>query len=212
MRTDDLIQSLGRELRPVSRHAVPARIAAGITAGSLIAASLLLLLIGIRPDLTDAMGSAAFWSKILYNLATATTAVWIVAKLARPDAGVRDLRILILPLIAFLPVAALELARTDQAQWLPMLLGHGWRRCTWLVLGLSLPIYAGLWWAFRQFAPACLEMTGLAAGVCSGAFAAIVYCLHCPTDTAVFALAWYTLAFALAGALGALIGPRFLRW
>ena len=93
-----------------------------------------------------------------------------------------------------------------------MLLGHGWSDCSWIVFGLSLPIYAGLLWAFQRFAPANLEAAGASAGLSAGGFAAAVYCIHCPANSAVFALVWYTFGILLAGLLGALIGRRLMRW
>jgi len=80
------------------------------------------------------------------------------------------------------------------------------------VLILSIPIYGGLWWAFRSFAPTQMGATGAVTGLCASAIAAVVYCLHCPSDTAVFALVWYTLAFAIAAILGSIFGRRLLHW
>ena len=212
MRTDDLIQSLAHQLRPTPRHTVAARIAIGIGGGSLVSAVLLFLFIGVRPDLMSAVGSASYLSKVAYVVSMAAAALWAVARLARPDTSTKAIWILAVPFLIYIPAGLWELAHTDQALWGTMLLGHGWRRCTWLVLGLSLPICAGLWWAFRDFAPTHFAVAGAAAGICSGAIGAIIYCLHCPTDTAVFALAWYTLAFGLAGTLGALLGRHLMRW
>jgi hypothetical protein len=117
-----------------------------------------------------------------------------------------------IPLLVYLPAAIVELVRTDPANWAPLLLGYGWQLCTWLILILSIPIYAGLWWAFRSFAPTRMEAAGAVTGLCASAIAGVVYCLHCPTDTAVFALTWYTLAFAIAAIVGRLFGRRLFYW
>ena len=212
MRTEELIQFLAVDLRPVPRGAVPLRLLLGVAAGSMVSIALLLTLIGPRPDLMIAMDSTSFWLKTTYMVSMAAAALWMITRLARPGTAASGLWIMALPLILYLPVGVWELASTNRADWVPMLLGHGWRRCTWLVLGLAVPVYVGMWWSFRRFAPTQLEIAGAAAGVGSGAVAAIVYCLHCPTDTAIFALTWYTLAFALAGAAGAVLGRQLLRW
>lgn len=212
MRTEELIQSLAFDLRPVPRGAVPLRLLWGVTAGAFVSGALLLALIGPRADLAIAMDTASFWLKSAYMISTAAVAFWMINRLARPGTGTDGFWILALPLLLYMPVGIWELASTTPADWGPMLLGHGWRRCTWLVLGLTVPVYAGVWWSFRKFAPTHFEAAGTAAGVGSGAIAATVYCLHCPTDTAIFALAWYTLAFVLAGAAGAVLGRRLLRW
>ena len=57
-----------------------------------------------------------------------------------------------------------------------------------------------------------LRAAGAAAGLGAGAWAATIYCLHCPEASALFVLTWYSLGILLATAIGALVGPRFLRW
>jgi len=210
--TDDLINSLVGQLRPASRNMISLRLIMGVAAGSAASVFLLLFVIGARPDLGSVLRSAAFWSKTAYMIATAAVSLVAATRLARPGSHKRVLWLLPLPLIVYLPMGFWELARTSQSHWLSMLLDHGWQACTWLVLLLSLPVYVGLAWAFRSFAPTHLETTGAVAGLCASGVAAVVYCLHCPTDTAVFALVWYTLAFAIAAALGSALGRYILRW
>ena len=53
---------------------------------------------------------------------------------------------------------------------------------------------------------------GAAAGLAAGAFAATVYCIHCPEVSAIFVLTWYSLGMLLAAFLGMIVGPRLLRW
>jgi hypothetical protein len=93
-----------------------------------------------------------------------------------------------------------------------MWLGHSWMVCPWIVLALALPIFAGLLWSFRRFAPTRLRAAGAAAGLTAGAWGAAIYCLHCPEVTAIFVLTWYSLGVLLAAGLGAVLGPRLLRW
>ena len=46
----------------------------------------------------------------------------------------------------------------------------------------------------------------------AGGFGALVYCLHCPEVGAPFVALWYSLGIVLPSAVGALVGPRLLRW
>ena len=46
----------------------------------------------------------------------------------------------------------------------------------------------------------------------AGAIGALVYLLYCPEMAPPFLLVWYTLGMLLPAALGALVGPRVLRW
>jgi len=210
--TDQLVQSLVSDLRPVPRAAIVLRLAIGATVGAATSVFLLMLLIGSRPDLAMVIQSTRFWSKACYMLATAGISLLVAARLARPGSNTRLMWLLPIPLLVYLPAAILELIRTEPTNWVPLLLGYGWQLCTWLVLILSIPIYIGLWWAFRSFAPTRMEAAGAVTGLCASAIAGVVYCLHCPTDTAVFALTWYTLAFAIAAMVGRLLGHRLLHW
>lgn len=210
--TDVLVEQLVSELRPVPRAPVATRLAAGVIVGAAISVALLIFLVGARPDLADVLHSARFWAKAAYMVATAGLSLFVAARMARPGSNTNIAWILPIPLLIYSPAAVSELINTAPAQWIPLLLGHGWQRCTWLVLVLSIPIYAGLWWAFRSFAPTRMEAAGAVTGLCASAIAAVIYCLHCPTDTAVFALVWYTLAFAIAGIAGRLLGRSLLHW
>jgi hypothetical protein len=210
--TDRLIESLVAELKPTPRFTVPARLASGSVIGAIAALALLMAFFGPRHDLGLVVDTAAFWLKFAYSVGTAAVALFVASRVGRPGAPPSVAWLLVVPFLLYLPVGIWELATTRPADWLPMLLGHGWRHCTWVVVGLSVPIYIGLWWAFRKLAPTQLALAGAVAGLSSAAVSAVVYCIHCPTDTAVFALAWYTLAFAVASALGALAGTRLLRW
>ena len=210
--TDDLVNSLVGQLKPVPRNVIPLRLAMSVVAGGVVALILLLFAIGARPDLIAVLGSRAFLSKAAYMFATAGVSLFAVSRLARPGSDTKVLWILPIPFLLYLPVGIWELARTDSSEWLAMLMGHGWQLCTWLVLFLTLPIFVAFWWAFRKFAPTNVEAAGAVAGLSASAIASVIYCLHCPTDTAVFALVWYTLAFGIAAMLGGVIGRYLLRW
>jgi hypothetical protein len=93
-----------------------------------------------------------------------------------------------------------------------MWLGQSWRVCSSLVFLLSIPIFGGLLWSFRRLAPSRLRAAGATAGLAAGAWGATLYCLHCPEVSAIFVLTWYTLGIGLAALLGAIVGPRLLRW
>ena len=109
-------------------------------------------------------------------------------------------------------VAVFEMSQVAQADWLAMWLGQSWKVCSALVFLLSLPIFGGLLWSFRSLAPTRLRLAGATAGLTSGAWAATLYCLHCPEVSAIFVLTWYTLGMVLAALAGAILGPRLMRW
>ena len=48
--------------------------------------------------------------------------------------------------------------------------------------------------------------------VLAGALGALVYALHCPEMATPFLAVWYLAGIAIPTALGAMLGPRLLRW
>lgn len=213
MTTDDLIAALSRDLRPTPRGAVGWRLVAGVVGGALAAAVIVALTLGFRPDLTIVMQARAFWMKSGYTVSLALIALYAVARLARPDAKRLDwLLLLMLPVLILAGIGATELSATPRTEWLAMWLGKTWTKCPGLVLMLAIPVFLGLLWSFRRLAPTRLRATGAVAGLAAGAVAATVYCLHCPEVSALFVLTWYSLGIGLAAAIGALLGPRLLRW
>jgi hypothetical protein len=126
--------------------------------------------------------------------------------------SLRSLWSLLLPVLLLAGIGIGELLRTPSDQWLALWLGRSWMVCPWLVLALAAPIFIGLLWSFRTLAPPRLRAAGAAAGLAAGAWAATLYCLHCPEASALFLLTWYSLGIVLAAGVGALLGPRWLHW
>jgi len=91
-------------------------------------------------------------------------------------------------------------------------LGSSWLSCPWNVLALSLPGLGAALWAVRGLAPTRPRAAGFAAGMFAGALGALGYALACQEGSAAFVAVWYTLGIGLTGGLGALLGPRVLRW
>jgi hypothetical protein len=213
MNTEQLIERLSAQVPPVSRRAISWRMAGGLLIGSAASLLLIALAIGFRPDLDVAMLGATFWLKWAYTGSLALCAIAATAQIARPDARpLAWLWVAAVPVAGLAIVSVLELASAPASKWLEMWLGTSWNLCSALVFLLSLPIFGGLLWSFRRFAPTRLRAAGATAGLSAGAWAATLYCLHCPEVSAIFVLTWYTLGIALAALLGALLGPRLLRW
>ena len=64
----------------------------------------------------------------------------------------------------------------------------------------------------RMLAPVNLARTGLYVGLLSGAIGAFGYAFHCHENYLTVVAAYYTLAIVQMGILGAVLGPRLLRW
>lgn len=212
MDTDALIEALARDAAPLHRHAVQRRLAAGIVAGALVALLLVAGGLGVRPDLVAAAGGTLFWGKAAYPLSLGLIGLVLTVQLARPDNRLlRHVWLPAMPLGVLATFALAELAAGGPVAGATSATAPSWI-CLPLVLMLSIPIYAGLVWAFRRMAPTRLRAAGAAAGLAAGGFAATLYCLYCQQVSPTYILTRYTVAIALVSAAGALLGPRFLRW
>ena len=211
MKTDELIHLLAREAGPAPRHVVARRIGPVAGLGVVVSAVLAFVLLGFVPAATYA--HPAPWFKLAYAAAMAAAAAWLTAQLARP------LSRTLAPSRAVGAVLLVAMAIGLQSWWaspgearMPGLLGHSWALCPWFVLGLSLPALAALMGALRHLAPTRPRAAGFAAGLLAGSLGAAGYALACTELAMSFVAAWYTLGIMMTGALGALLGPRVLRW
>ena len=213
IRTEDLIRTLATDVRAVPRYAVGKRIALGVLTGAVLSLLLVGDVLGIRPDLGAAVREFSFWLKLVYAVSLGVGAVLTTASLARPESrGPRWVWLLGIPVLLLMGVAIAETAYTSPHQWQALWLGRSWWTCPWMILLLSVPIFVGLLWSFRQFAPARPGVAGAAAGLTAGAWAAALYCLHCPEVSAIYVLSWFSAGIGLAAAAGATLGRPLLRW
>jgi hypothetical protein len=211
--TSELITRLSDELTPVRPGGAARRLMLGIGGGTLVTAVLMLVWLGPRPDLAEAVRSWSFWVKAGATAAAAVTALIAVGRLARPAgrAGATVAAMLAIA-AALVLLAAIELGRAPPSAYDALVLGDSAMVCPLYIVALSLPIALGSAWALRGLAPTRLGAAGGAMGLFAGAAAAFIYSIHC-TETAMSFLAlWYGLGIALVGAIGAALGPRVLRW
>jgi len=120
--------------------------------------------------------------------------------------------VLIAPLAAMWLLAAIELLRVADGGRAALVLGQTWRECPFRIAILSLPAFAALFWAMREWAPTRLRLAGAAAGLCAGGVGAFVYTFHCPELAASFLGVWYVIGMLIPAVAGAWLGPRLLRW
>ncbi len=91
-------------------------------------------------------------------------------------------------------------------------MGHSARVCPWMITATAAPMFVALFWALRGLAPTRPRLAGAGAGLAAGGLGAAIYSLHCPEVGAPFVAIWYTLGILTPCAVGALLGPRLLRW
>jgi hypothetical protein len=213
MQTTDLIDNLAGKLRPLPHHAAFSRLAIGLIAGALLALLGLYLALGFRADLGEALQSLPYWRKLLFATAVLSTSLLLCRRLGRPEARPGALPwLLVIPVAVLMGWGLIEIYATPAGERMTVWLGRSALVCPWIIAALSLPLFAGVLWAFRELAPTRPRLAGFAAGCCAGAAATVVYTVHCPEVAASFAATWYTAGILVPAFIGLIIGPRVLRW
>jgi hypothetical protein len=209
--TDELIRRLAAA---GGTPAGPRRLL-GIAVGVAVLAAfgMALAMWGPRPDLAAALGTAGFWMKADYAAALALAGGLAVERLGRPGEPARRAMIVAgLAILTVLALAARELAGLTPEGRAAAVMGHSWQVCSLRIAAISLPGFVAAFWALRQMAPTRPRLAGAAAGLMAGGLGATAYSLTCTETAAAFLASWYSLGMAVWAAVGAIIGPRLLRW
>ncbi len=212
MKTGDLIRALAADSGV--RAMPPGRaLALGLIPGVAIALGLHFAVLGLRPHLLTLLGEPRLLFKLCLTFLLAVLSGALVARIARPGAGVRRAALLLAIVPAFLAAANLaELVAVPAALWGQRLVGSNAMFCLESIpLLAAAPLVAALL-ALRQGAPEHPALAGAAAGLFAGAIGAACYATHCPDDLPLFVTAWYSLAIGFVVAIGAVAGRRLLCW
>jgi hypothetical protein len=213
MKTDELIDMLASGVGPAEADALRVRYTAALGWGAFGSTLLMAILLGVRPDVVEAVRLPMFWMKLAFPAALLAGALMATIRLSRPGVQLgRVAAALAAPVLAMWLIAALVLLAAAPGEREVLVFGDTWKGCLVNVPMLSLPLFVASLWAARGFAPTRLALAGAAAGLLSGAGGALVYALHCPELAAPFLGIWYVLGMLIPTALGALLGPRLLRW
>ncbi|MBY0329195.1 MAG: DUF1109 domain-containing protein [Acetobacteraceae bacterium] len=210
MQTEDLIGDLAAGLRPVRRMPGPGVQAALWLAGAAAAIGVAVLLHGLRQDLVARLMLPQEGAQWLAALATGIAAAFAAAMLARPD---RSPRWALLPLPFALAWAAMlglgcleDMVRLGDRALQPRL-SMG---CIRFILGLGIPLGAGLLLLLRHAGPVRPTPVLLLAGLASAALSSAGLTLFHHLDAALEVLVSHGLAIALVAVLGRALGRPLL--
>jgi hypothetical protein len=211
--SEDLLDVLARDARARPGRRVGAKLTLALTAGAIVSLAGVLLLLGPRSDLREASASPMFWMKLAYPAAITALAFWCVERLARPAGEARRRAPwLAAPFCVMALLALSRLATAPADRWRALIMGDSAMTCPWRVLAAATPVFIALFWVLRGLAPTRLRLAGAAAGLSAGGVGATAYALYCTEPGAPFVAIWYTLGILAPCGIGALAGPRLLRW
>ena len=211
MKTQTLIDLLARDAGPAPRALAARRLGPAVAIG--LGLSLAAALMWLGPIPAALWQQPGPWLKLAYGVALAVAAAAWAARLGRPGAPAGGpARVAAGVVLAMGLLGGLTLLAVPAGERAAEVLGHSWAACPVNVLGLSLPALAAALWALRGLAPTNGRRAGFAAGLLAGAVGALAYSVSCDELSPAFVAVWYTLGIALSGGLGALLGPRVLRW
>jgi hypothetical protein len=213
MRTEDLVGMLARGPIAVRAKAVERRFAFGMAWGLVGSVALMIALLGVRADLTDAALLPMFWVKLAFAGSLMLVAFLVVLRLARPGSALGSLPAFVaLPVLLLWVLAATSLSQVEGHERVALILGQTWAVCSTLIAFLSLPVFLGVFAAMKEMAPTRPRLAGGAAGLLAAATGTLVYCIHCPEMDAPFLGVWYVLGILIPVGVGAVLGDRIFRW
>jgi hypothetical protein len=209
--TDNLIQTLARQAgaeRDRTTFAFDRTFLITTALALAVSVAMVLILVGLRPDLLAVGRRTPFAFKIASTLSLACGGFFLARRSVRPgSAG--------LSLLALLPgVLLLAFRGVTDRSGLPVM-GHSdvsAAVCVGTILMVSMP---ALWLILRALRTGAATRPGIAgalAGLLSGALGAAAYALGCTSDAGLFVAIWYSAAILMMTGLGAAIGRRVLAW
>ncbi|HUF82077.1 MAG TPA: DUF1109 domain-containing protein [Burkholderiales bacterium] len=213
MKTDELITMLASGAGAVDSGAVRHRYVAALGWGAFGATLLMAVLLGVRPDLAQAARLPMFWVKLAFPAALLAGGLLAALRLSRPGARLgRVPAAVVAPVLAIWLLGAAALLGAAPEERGELIMGSSAASCPFTIAMLSGPLFVAALWAMRGLAPTRLALAGAASGLIAGAGGALIYALYCPEMAAPFIGIWYLIGMLIPAAVGALLGPRVLRW
>jgi hypothetical protein len=213
MKTDRLIEMLGTNVEPVNRQVLPTSLALAVLLGGVAAFCLMLGTVSFRSDLAAPASLTFVAVKLLFALTVIGAGLAFLRRAMRPGQDThRSFQFAFLPFLVIGLAAVSELALGFTTAPHPMTTGTHWLLCLYCIPLFAVIPFISVVWALRLGAPTNLTRAGAVAGLVAGAVGAAAYAFHCPDDSLPFIALWYGASIAFCAGVGAMLGPRVLRW
>jgi hypothetical protein len=213
MKTDELINVLGTDLEVVKGEQLRNTFVIALAVGGIAALCLMLAIFGAPADV---IGEECFGLKIVamaFTLGLVAAGTSFLVRAARPgEPGRAPLIVAALLFFAMLSAGIVALILSHPTTWGGMIFGPQWAACLVCIPLFAIAPFASLIWALRRGAPTNLARTGAIIGLVAGALGAAVFAFHHPGGSIPFIALWYGGPIVLCSLVGAILGPRLLRW
>lgn len=215
MKTDELVGMLagGAAAGKATVGGVGRRYLTALGCATVVALLLMIMWLGVRRDIADAVLLPMFWVKLAFPGVLLAGALMTAKRLSHPGVRLGHVMLVIAaPVLAMWLLAAVLLLGAGPEARDYLVFGESWSVCPFYITTLSLPAFVAAFWVIKGYAPTRPVLAGAVSGLLAGALGALVYSVHCPEMTAPFIGIWYLLGMLIPAAAGAVLGPRLLRW
>lgn len=211
MKTDDLITALAADTQiegPI-RAVLVGRLAVALAVTGLM----IWITLGFRDDLMRLLATPLFAVRFAMTAALGLIGLRLAFVIARPEGH---------GFARLWPIAAVTGVALGLLIWAYVvtpfedrqtaLMGKTLVTCLIAIPLLSILPVTAILVSMRNGATTAPAMAGFVAGVAGGAFAAMVFALHCIEDSPLFYVTWYGLAITGVALISSVIGAKVLRW
>ncbi|WP_092938247.1 NrsF family protein [Rhizobium sp. 9140] len=211
MKTDELIKLIAEDTRRPAN--LSQALALAMIVGSLVAAAMFFLTLGLRPDFDQAIKTLRFPFKFVVTLSLFLSAALLIGRMVRPGQSLTAWRwLLLLGPVLLTSAVIIELAVVPAGLWTTRLIGQNALHCLMTIPALAFFPTVFLFLAMRHGAPDNPGLAGAIAALASAGIAATLYAFNCPDDSPLFMVTWYSIATLIVATAGYFAGRRFLSW
>jgi hypothetical protein len=213
MTTDQLINLLVADLKPVDRGRLPRALNIAVAAGAMMALAGVFMVSGPRPENFSGKYLNVELTKLVFTWSVVAITAAFLLRAARLGEIRRGLAAMVLIPFAAIALAAIaELASVHWSAWGSVVVGKTWVTCLLFIPLLAIDPFVAVVRALRIGASTDLAAAGAAAGLVAGGVSAMACSLPCLDDSFTSIAVWYGIMILICAAVGAKLGPRLLRW
>jgi hypothetical protein len=211
VKTDQLIEILSANVEPIRGERLRRGLVLALLVGGVGAFCVMLGTVGLRPNGPPGLEYLAL--RLVFTFSVIAIAATLLSRLARPGqrAG-KLLTLTFLPFLVIVAAGAIAIGLEKPMTWGRMLFGMNWITCLLCIPLFAVVPFVALVWFLRGGAPTNLKLAGAIAGLLAGALGATAYAFHCPDDSVPFIAFWYASMVGICSLIGAVLGPKLLRW